>query len=307
MIVVQRFTLVSFHAHPDDETLLTGGTLAKAAAQGHRVVLVTATDGERGLAGRRDGRGAALARVRAAELRTAAGILGCSRVVPLRYADSGLDPDPRDRRAFANADVIEAATRLADVLREEHADVLTVYDANGGYGHPDHVQVHRVGTLAARMAGTAVVLEATVPGGLFRAVLAGLRTVRHPLGTEPVDTRDVFSVSRSITHRVHVGVFAGRKRAAMRAHGSQGRSPGPAKRQVRALDLFVRLPLPLFRVVFGREWFVQQGRAPGPVVSDVFTTVPARDRGHPESRPRGYRQRRRSTASESAGVSPPTT
>jgi LmbE family N-acetylglucosaminyl deacetylase len=279
--VVRRFTLVAFHAHPDDETLLTGGTLARAAAQGHRVVLVTATDGGRGLAGGEDGHGPALARVRSAELEAAAGILGCSRVVRLGYGDSGLDPDPRDRYAFANTDAWQAAVRLADVLREERADVLTVYDANGGYGHPDHVQVHMVGTLAARIAGTPVVLEATAPDGLFKAALGGLRALGHPLGTAPVDTRQVFSERRSITHRVQVGAFADRKREAMRAHGSQHRSPGGARRQVRALDVFARLPLPVFRLVFGTEWFVQQGRAAGPVLSDVFATVPGLEPGSP--------------------------
>ena len=277
MSVVRRFTLVSFHAHPDDETLLTGGTLARAAAQGHRVVLVTATDGARGLAGREDGQGPALAGLRSAELRDAAGILGCSRVVALGYGDSGLWPDPRDRKAFANIDASEAANRLAGVLREERADVLTVYDANGGYGHPDHVQVHMVGTLAARIAGTPVVLEATAPGGLFRAVLRGLRALRHPLGTAPLETSDVFSARRSITHRVRIGAFASRKREAMRAHASQRRSPGGTRRQVRAVDLFVRLPLPVFRLVFGREWFVEQGRDAGRVEADVFATVPGRE------------------------------
>ncbi|MGZ4494431.1 MAG: PIG-L deacetylase family protein, partial [Nocardioides sp.] len=111
-----RYTLVAFHAHPDDEALLTGGTLAKAAAQGHRVVLVTATNGERGLAGRADGRGDDLARLRLAELETSAAALGCARVVTLGYGDSGLRPDPDDLDAFAHVDVEAAARRLADLL-----------------------------------------------------------------------------------------------------------------------------------------------------------------------------------------------
>ena len=282
MSTPRTYTLVSFHAHPDDETLLTGGTLARASAQGHRVVLVTATDGARGLAGPEDGHGCVLARVRSAELRAAAGILGCSRVVELGYADSGLGLGPRDPNAFVDADLRQAATRLADVLCEEHADVLTVYDPNGGYGHPDHVRVHEVGTLAARMAGTPVVLEATAPGGLFKAVLGALRALRHPLGTAPVSTFEVFSARRSITHRVRVGAFASRKREAMRAHGSQRRSQGRAAAQVRAMDVFVHLPLPLFRLVFGREWFVEHGRGRGGVVSDVFATVPVSAAGAPE-------------------------
>ena len=265
----RRFTLVSFHAHPDDEALLTGGTLAKVAAQGHRVVLVTATCGELGLAGSEDGQGAALARVRMAELEQAAAALGCARVVALGFGDSGLEPDPDDDRAFAHVDVEVAAARLAEVLREEQADVLTVYDPNGGYGHPDHVQVHRVGTRAAELAGTPVVLEATVPGRLFRGVLRALRLLGHALGSSaPLGTDRVFADPGRITHRIRVTGSLRAKRAAMTAHGSQRRADG----QTRVMDYFLRLPLPLFGLVFGHEWFVEQGRVPTTKENDVFAT-----------------------------------
>src|SRR4051794_38030220 len=82
------FTLVSFHAHPDDEALLTGGTLARAAAEGHRVVLVTATDGDAGLA-TPSGQGISLGQRRLAELQAAADALGCARIVHLGFLDSG--------------------------------------------------------------------------------------------------------------------------------------------------------------------------------------------------------------------------
>ncbi len=265
------YTLVSFHAHPDDESLLTGGTLARAAAEGHRVVLVTATSGERGLAGPEDGAEEQLARVRLAELAQAADALGCARVVSLGYADSGLHPDPDDATAFAHADTGTAAARLAEVLREEHADVLTIYDANGGYGHPDHVQVHRVGTRAAELAGTPVVLEATVPPRLFRGVLLALRVVGDALGrSAPLGTTEVFAAPGTLTHRVRVGRDGLRaKRAGMAAHASQRRGGGP----VRSLDRFLRLPLPVFGLVFGREWFVEPGRTPGRRQDDVFASL----------------------------------
>jgi len=264
------FTLVSFHAHPDDESLLTGGTLALAAAAGHRVVLVVATEGGRGLAGPRDGSGAMLSRVRMAELDRAASALGCARVVSLGYADSGLRPGPADGDAFVHADVDEAAHRLADVLREERADVLTVYDRNGGYGHPDHVQVHRVGVEAARLAGTPVVLEATVPARAFRMLLAGLRLLGHPVGrSAPLGTHQVFADPGRITHRVRVTGVLRAKRAAMAAHGSQRRGDGT----VRLLDHVLRLPLPLFGLVFGHEWFVERGRIPHGKEGDVFASL----------------------------------
>lgn len=264
------FTLVAFHAHPDDEALLTGGTLAKAAAEGHRVVLVTATCGEHGLAGHEDGQGVDLARVRMTELRASAAALGCATVVTLGYGDSGLRPDPSDTDAFVNVDVETAATRLAEMLRDERADVLTVYDPNGGYGHPDHVHVHRVGTRAAQLAGTQVVLEATISAPLFRGVLRLLTVLGQALGgSAPLGTDKVFSPRRQITHCIRVTGQLGAKRAAMAAHGSQRRGGG----QVRVLDRFVTLPWPFFGLVFGREWYVEQGRRPGEMQTDVFATL----------------------------------
>ncbi|MDQ6641107.1 MAG: PIG-L family deacetylase [Actinomycetota bacterium] len=276
-----RFTLVSFHAHPDDEALLTGGTLARAAAEGHRVVLVTATSGERGLAGAQDGQGEELGRIRVAELRAAAKALGCARVVSLGYGDSGLRPAEDDTSAFANVDVESAARRLADLLSAERADVLTIYDRNGGYGHPDHLQVHRVGTRAAQLAETPVVLDATVSAGLFRLALRVLRLLGHAVGSSaPLGTQQVFSDRREITHRVRVTGFLRAKRAAMAAHDSQRRAEG----QTRVMDYFLRLPLPAFGIVFGREWFIEHGRTPGRSQGDVFATLRTwpRETGEPQ-------------------------
>src|SRR5262245_38680734 len=170
-----RRTLLAFHAHPDDEALLTSGTMARAAAEGHRVVVVVATDGGQGLAAHEYAAGGGLAQRRMAELHASARALGVARGEHLGYADSGLEPDlapdlesdpPRDPLSatrFVRADVEEAAARLAAILREEQVDVLLSYEPNGGYGHPDHKQVNRVGRRAAELAGTPRLLEATVP------------------------------------------------------------------------------------------------------------------------------------------------
>src|SRR5690348_4218304 len=137
------YTVVSFHAHPDDEALLTAGTLARAASEGHRVVVVTATAGEAGLTSAAIADRGGLADRRMGELRAAAALLGCQDVRLLGYDDSGMDGQAgRDGVAFARVDVEEAAARLAQVLRSVNADVLTIYDPAGGYGHPDHLQVH---------------------------------------------------------------------------------------------------------------------------------------------------------------------
>ena len=146
-------TAVFFHAHPDDEAIQTGGTMARMAAEGHRVVLVTATRGELGEVpdglldpGRPWPSGALV------ELAEACGVLGVARHVYLGYQDSGMvgEATNDDPACFWQADVDEAAARLAAILGEEDADVFATYDENGGYGHPDHIQVHRVGTARRR-------------------------------------------------------------------------------------------------------------------------------------------------------------
>ncbi|MFJ9850831.1 PIG-L deacetylase family protein [Streptomyces sp. NPDC101150] len=173
-------TLLAFHAHPDDEVLLTGGTLARAAAEGHRVVIVVATDGLMGPVPE----GAEEA-PRMGELRSSARLLGVARVVHLGYADSGhgpvLYPDPPDRARFVRAGTEEAAGRLAAVLREEDVDLLVSYDASGGYGHRDHLQVHRVGRRAAELAGVPRLLEATMPRDVVTRLMRLVRLLRIPV------------------------------------------------------------------------------------------------------------------------------
>ena len=268
------YTLVSFHAHPDDEALLTAGTLARAAAEGHRVVLVTATAGEVGLAASSFGSQETLAAHRLDELQRSAEAIGAARVELLGYADSGFDPSgaPSDRpNAFSTADVEQAAERLAAILREEAADVLTIYDPAGGYGHPDHVQVHRVGTRAARLAGTPVVLEATVDRDLLRRAirLAGL-VYRFPPQFDRASFERAYAPRSAITHKVDVRRHAGAKRASMAAHASQA----SADTGDRTLAALLRLPQPLYRRILGREWFVEHGRpGGGPLLDDVFASL----------------------------------
>jgi LmbE family N-acetylglucosaminyl deacetylase len=274
------YTIVSFHAHPDDEALLTAGTLARAAAEGHRVVLVTATVGEAGLAAARFGSSEQLARVRLEELRRSAQAIGAARVELLGYADSGLDgqarlpDDPGAPVPFARADVEQAAQRLADLLREERADVLTSYDPAGGYGHPDHVQVHRVGARAAELAGTPVVLEATVDRDLLRrAVRLASRVYRLPPEFDVTAFDRAYTPRGQITHRVDVRRFTEQKRASMRAHVSQA----TADSGDRTLAALLRLPRPVYRQLLGREWYVERGLAVGGrVLDDVFASVRGR-------------------------------
>jgi LmbE family N-acetylglucosaminyl deacetylase len=282
-------TMVCFHAHPDDEALLTAGTMAKAAAAGHRVVLVVATRGDVGeVAGDFLGDDEALYARRWAELMRSADILGVSRLEWLGYGDSGSGParapaptGPAGQSGpvrFVDADIDEAAARLAAILRDESADVLTSYDPNGGYGHPDHVQVHRVGARAGELAGTPTVLEATIDRELMRTGVE----LAQSLGYEvPADfTPDQFDVwyttTEAITHAVDVSAHLEQKKAAMEAHASQATADDP--RSTRSLELFVNLPPDYFGLAFGTEWFVERA-IPAPTsaaarADDVFASVP---------------------------------
>jgi LmbE family N-acetylglucosaminyl deacetylase len=275
-------TIVAFHAHPDDEALLTAGTMARAAAQGHRVVLVLATDGGAGLAAdelRDDG---GLGARRLEEARRSSAALGVARVEWLGYADSGSgaepEPDVPGVTRFCRAPVEEAAERLAAVLLTERADLLLSYDANGGYGHRDHVRVHEVGARAAEIAGTARVLEATVPRDtIVRAVRALSRVYRFPAEFDPSSFERAYSARSEITHRVDVRRFARAKRASMRAHASQATGGGAAsvgdggQTGDRTLGAFLRIPRPVYDLVFGREWFRDPALPPGGHVrTDIF-------------------------------------
>lgn len=271
-------TLVVLHAHPDDEALLTAGTMARAAAEGHRVVLVVATDGALGLTDESafGSKGDALATTRSRELATSARALGVARTVELGYADSGsgpeVHPDPPGVRRFVRVPVDEVAESVCEILLEESADVLTTYDPNGGYGHRDHVRVHEVGARAAELArerGLPVrVLWATVPRDLIcRAIDLVARVYRFPPEFDRSSLDRAFAATAEITHRVPVRSYAKAKRASMRAHASQAADSGGGD---RTLGMLVRIPRPLYDLVFGREWFVDPDAAAGTTHTDVF-------------------------------------
>ena len=235
--------------------------------------LVTATSGGAGLAAAATA-SSDLAERRLQELHRSAAALGCAEVHLLGYDDSGMDGRAgRPDHAFSHVDVETAAARLARLLESVGADVLTVYDPAGGYGHPDHIQVNQVGVRAAQLAGTRVVLEATVDRRPLLRVLRWLKWLRlAPPEWHPDRFSAAFAQPARLTHRVDVRRFAGKKRAAMAAHASQATADGG----VRTLALFLRLPPFLYRRVFGYEWFVELGRQPsGKLLGDIFTTLRA--------------------------------
>jgi LmbE family N-acetylglucosaminyl deacetylase len=259
-------TLVAFHAHPDDECIAQSGTLAKAAAARHRTVVVYATRGEVGQVA--DGfldPGETLVERRRAEAERSAAVLGVARVVWLGYRDSGMmgTPDNDDARCFWQAGIDEAADRLAKVVTEEGADVLTIYDVNGHYGHPDHIQVHRVGLRAAELAGTPNVLELTWDRDHMRklwAAAAEAGMLGDDLPDVQADDTQFGSPADVITTRVDVRDFLDKKRASMEAHASQSQDTKPL------LDM----PPEIFREVVGQEWYIRHGVPSSHRDDDIF-------------------------------------
>src|SRR5215469_1215200 len=200
--------LLLVHAHPDDESIGTGATMARYAAQGAQVTLVTCTLGELGeiippdLAHLAEDRDDQLGQHRIGELDAACAALGVTdhRFLggPGRWRDSGMmgTPGNDDPRCFWRADVGEAAAALAAVIREVRPQVMISYDANGGYGHPDHIQAHRVSGRAFQLAAGTRWPEAK----LYAAAGSG---------------------SAQVTTEIDGAAYLPAKLAAMRAHATQ--------------------------------------------------------------------------------------
>lgn len=278
----QARTAVFFHAHPDDEAIATGGVMRLIANQGDRVVLVCATNGELGLPV--DGvaaQGSELGDLRTRELKVACDALGAQRVEMLGYHDSGMAGDAANDNpvCFAQTDVDTAARRLADLLIEENAELLTIYDSDGGYGHPDHIQVHRVGVRAAEMVEADTghgprVFETTINRDvIFRAADEfaasegdGDDEAASPLAVAAAEAAargEEFAIGRPeslITHAVSVVEALPAKRAAIRAHASQ----------IRPDTWFLQMDDAVFDKVFGTEWFIEHG--PGRAPDEPFQT-----------------------------------
>jgi len=261
-------TLVFFHAHPDDESIATGGTMAKLAAAGHRVVLVVATRGENGEVA--DGflaPGEALWERRVVETAASAEILGVSRVEFLGYLDSGMIGTPENDVAgsFWQADVEEAARQLASILVEEQADVVTAYDENGVYGHPDHIQVHRVGLRAAQLAGTPKAYMSTanrdhIRRGMEQAAASGVEMPDMPEDMPDLSDLQIGVTEDRITTALDVRDQVDVKRRSMAAHASQ----------ISETSFFLAMPPDMFADAFGWEWYILDGAAPDTEETDLL-------------------------------------
>ena len=230
--------LIVVHAHPDDESIETGATMAKYAAQGARVTLVTCTLGELGevipaglahLAWDRENR---LGEHRIGELAAACAALGVTdhRFLggPGRWRDSGMMGTPTNDwdGCFWRADVDEAAALVLEIIREVRPQVMVTYDANGFYGHPDHIQAHRVAWRAFEMAhGVVAKFYATaMPRSLLAEAVQVLGSTRSSgpfRGVESVDDLPFGVPDEQVTTDIDASGYLDAKLAAMRAHATQ--------------------------------------------------------------------------------------
>lgn len=253
-------TLVFFHAHPDDESSQTAGTMTLAAEQGDRVVVVFATSGEHGTVPADLAPDETVARRRQSEAQASARVLGVKRVAWLGYEDSGMTGWDQNEHpgSFVQADVDEAARRLADILDEEGADVLVGYDWHGNYGHPDHVRVHPVTYRAAELARRRPrVLEQTMNRDDMQRMAARATALGVDLGPGEMLGDDGLPVGlpeSELGWRVDVRSVLDRKRAALAAHASQSDT-----------QWMLSVPEEVFAAWLGYEHFREDCR-PGPMV-----------------------------------------
>jgi len=246
--------LLCVHAHPDDEALFTAGVMARYASEGVRSVLVTCTDGSLGYAP--DGTGPhdaghdrdLVAKSRRAELERSATLLGVDRLELLGYKDSGMVGWPQNDEdgAFIRQDLDEVAERIAAVIDEERTHVVVTYDANGFYGHPDHVFTHRA-TMAAVGRSDSVdkvyfpAVPASMPQGLLDLAVGAGMTLPEWLEAPDWGTPDeLVATEVDCTPWVRV------KHAALAAHATQ----------IDNADL-VGMPDEVFDLVFGTERYVR--------------------------------------------------
>lgn len=270
--------LLAFHAHPDDEVTSTGGILAKYAEAGEQVVVVTATDGAEGEIHNYDNPDelkSRLVEMRAVEVEDALRILGVQHHAFLGYRDSGMmgtEPNTHEN-CFWQADFMEATGRLIRLIRKYQPEVLVIYDPFGGYGHPDHIQVHRIGVAAywgCNDLGRFPLEdgeEAWKPHKLYWSAwpqsriraMADARLAQGAITEDEADRmRQGGTPDETITTWIDVRDYFGLKEDAWRAH----------RTQIPDDWFFFLVPEEIRPELFGRETFVR-------VFSDVET--PARE------------------------------
>jgi N-acetyl-1-D-myo-inositol-2-amino-2-deoxy-alpha-D-glucopyranoside deacetylase len=270
--VTRRLLLV--HAHPDDESIATGGTMARYVAEGALVTLVTCTRGEQGEIVPEDlrhlGTGKPLADVRVQELAEAMRVLGVTDHRFLGpYEDSGMIGTPENERAtaFWNADLDEACAHLVKVIEEVRPQVVVTYDEHGGYGHPDHIQAHRVTNLAVAAAEWKVAkLYHCAWGGPERRARERdeYDAAGRPGGFDLPDPATAAAPPGPVTTSIDVSAYLDAKLAAIAAH----------RTQVTVVGRFFALSNNVAHAAFDREHYTLAiGTPAGEPEDDLFAGV----------------------------------
>ena len=254
---------MAVHAHPDDESIGTGGILARYSAEGVRTVLVTCTDGGCGDGpdGVKPGDAghdrAAVVATRREELERSCRTLGVSHLETLGYPDSGMMgwPDNHAPGSFWTTPVDEAASRLAELFETYQPQVVVTYDPNGFYGHPDHIQAHRVTVAALEATGIPAKLYYTaVPRSAIAEFGARLREMGLAFGEpdgadgggDPGPGPDFGTPDEEVTTSVDVSAFAGQKYESIACHASQAEN-----------IFFLKMEREVFDELMGVETFVR--------------------------------------------------
>jgi LmbE family N-acetylglucosaminyl deacetylase len=258
---------MAVHAHPDDEVIGTGGTLARYSAEGVRTVLVTCTNGEQGDApgGIKPGElghdPALVASLRLNELKESVAHLGVSHLEVLGYPDSGMAgwSANDNASAFCNLPLSVAAEQVAQLMLRYRPQVVVTYDDNGGYGHPDHIQAHRAAVAAAESTG---VPEKLYYAALPRSAFGQLRQQLESVGIDSTSfgvPEDFGVPDELVTTVIDVSAYVEPKRRALSAHASQ-------------MDnfFFTQLPEEVLEVVLAREWFTLRSGHAREAEDDLF-------------------------------------
>jgi mycothiol S-conjugate amidase len=265
--------ILAVYAHPDDEQGVSG-TLAKYVREGVRAGLICATRGEMGeIADPALATPETLGAVRERELRDAAAILGVEPVWFLDYRDSGMagTAGNDDPRAFMNADGDKVVGRLVRIIREFKPQALVTFDATGGYGHPDHIAIHRWATEAFAAAGDPARYPEAGPawqpdrlfyGSIPRSALRRMVKLFTESGLESaftgMDPEQMGMPDEDVTNVADVSAYVDLKMDSLRRHATQLPANSP----------FARLPVEATRKMRGTEHFMLAAGTPLPAGAD---------------------------------------
>mgnify|MGYP006276227863 FL=1 len=254
-------TVLAVHAHPDDETIFTGGTLAAYAARGVRVVVATLTDGrlgydEAGVPGNEPGHDELQTVLnRAVELSSALGELGVVEHWSLGYGDSGMAgwPQNTEEGTLCASPVDEVVDQLVEIIEEVGPEVVLTYDANGFYGHPDHIRCHEVTVAAIERCSLDDIrfFEVAMPRGAVEAMVALAGDQADQLPDWVHDTPSFAVPDDEVTTTIDVSEVAGAKYRALTKHATQVDNA-----------FFWELGEDLYGKLFGTEWYVARRNVP---------------------------------------------